>query len=328
MLGGGDELGGGRWGGGAEVGDEVGDGEVGLVADGGDDGQMRGGDGAGEGLVVEGGEVFDGASAAGDEDEVGAFEVLVEPADAGNDAARTGRSLHDGGVDEEVEAGVAAADDGDDVADDGPGGGGDDADAVRERREGAFAVGVEEAFICKAALELLEGKLQGTRSARLQGFSDELELASTFVDGDAAADEDGEAVHRFEAEELGLAAEEDDGKLGFAVLEGEVDVAGGGGAAVGDLTFYPDIRVRGFGPVADVGDERANGPDMALRRLWDGSFVENGRLAGSPRRRRGLFGFGWSEEAGLGGALGAGFAAQRGQSVRGGIRVISRGHPE
>jgi hypothetical protein len=73
MLGSGDELGGGGWGGGAEVGDEVGDGEVGLVADGGDDGELAGGDGAGEGLVVEGGEVFERAPATGDEDEVGSF---------------------------------------------------------------------------------------------------------------------------------------------------------------------------------------------------------------------------------------------------------------
>ena len=76
VLGGGDELGGGGGRGGAEVGDEVGDGEVGLVADGGDDGELGGGDGAGEGLVVEAGEVFEGASAAGDEDEVDLFRVL------------------------------------------------------------------------------------------------------------------------------------------------------------------------------------------------------------------------------------------------------------
>src|SRR6185312_10873476 len=45
--------GGGR--GSAEVGDEIGDGEVGFVADGGNDGQIRCGDGAGERFGVEGG---------------------------------------------------------------------------------------------------------------------------------------------------------------------------------------------------------------------------------------------------------------------------------
>ena len=47
-------LGGGGRGGGAEVGDEVGDGEVSLVSDGRDDGEIGGGDDAGEGFVVEG----------------------------------------------------------------------------------------------------------------------------------------------------------------------------------------------------------------------------------------------------------------------------------
>ena len=41
VLGFGDELGGGGGRGGAEVGGEVGDGEVGFVADGGDDGELR-----------------------------------------------------------------------------------------------------------------------------------------------------------------------------------------------------------------------------------------------------------------------------------------------
>ena len=85
------------------------------------------------------------------------------------------------------------------------------------------------------------------------------------VDGDAAADEDGEAVRGAEAEEHGLAAEEHDGELGFAVLESEVDVAGGRGAAVGDLAFDPEVGVVGFDVLADVGDEVADGPDAALR---------------------------------------------------------------
>ncbi len=66
-----------------------------------------------------------------------------------------------------------------------------------------------------------------------------MELAAGLVDGDAAADEDGEAVGGAEAEEEGLAAEEDDGELGFAVLEGEVEVAGGGGA---ELEISPSTQ--------------------------------------------------------------------------------------
>ena len=70
VLGLGDELGGSGGRGGAEVGGEVGDGEVGFVADGGDNGKFAGDDGAGNTLGVEGGEVFEGAAAAGEDDEV------------------------------------------------------------------------------------------------------------------------------------------------------------------------------------------------------------------------------------------------------------------
>src|ERR1700723_2851183 len=66
VLGGGDEFGGGGGSGGAQVGDEVRDGEVGLMSDGRDGGERGRGDGAGEGFVVESGEVFDGPAAASD----------------------------------------------------------------------------------------------------------------------------------------------------------------------------------------------------------------------------------------------------------------------
>ena len=63
-----DEFGGGGGRGGTEVGNEVGDGEVGFVADGGDDGELAGDDGAGDALGVEGGEVFERSAATGEDD--------------------------------------------------------------------------------------------------------------------------------------------------------------------------------------------------------------------------------------------------------------------
>ena len=159
---------------------------------------------------------------------------------------------------------MAAANDGDDVADDSAGGRGDDADALRESRERAFAVGVEEAFCEEAGFELLVGELKRTGAARFHGFGDELELPTALVDGDAAANQNGEAIGRAEAEELRLAAEEDDGELGFAVLEREVDVARRCRAAVGDLAFNPEIGVGGFDVLSNVSDQSANAPDAAL----------------------------------------------------------------
>ena len=59
MLSGGDQFGSSGWCGGAKIRNEIGDGEVGLMADRRDDGNLGGCDGAGERLVVEAGEIFD-----------------------------------------------------------------------------------------------------------------------------------------------------------------------------------------------------------------------------------------------------------------------------
>jgi len=72
-----------------------------------------------------------------------------------------------------------------------------------------------------------------------------------------------EAVLGAEAEEDGLAAEEDDGKLGFRVLEGKVDVAGGSWAEVGDFALDPDVAEVALDEVAGLGNELADEPGAA-----------------------------------------------------------------
>ncbi len=70
LLGADDDLSRRRRGGGAQVGDEIADGEIGLMANGGDDRDAAGGDGARQGLIVEGGKVFDAASAARNDNDI------------------------------------------------------------------------------------------------------------------------------------------------------------------------------------------------------------------------------------------------------------------
>ena len=95
-----------------------------------------------------------------------------------------------------------------------------------------------------------------------------MELPARFVDGDSAANQDGKAILGTEAKELGLAAEEYDGKLRFLVLQGEVNVAGGGWAAVGNLALDPDVLVLLFDLLADAGDEVADAPDATFGGSW------------------------------------------------------------
>jgi hypothetical protein len=111
--------------------------------------------------------------------------------------------------------------------------------------------------------ELFEGELEAAGADWLHCFSDELELAALLVNADFAADADVEAVFWAEAEEDGLAAEEDYGELGFRVFEGEVDVAGGGWAEVGDFAFDPDVTEFGFDDFAGFGDELVDEPGLA-----------------------------------------------------------------
>ena len=172
---------------------------------------------------------------------------------------------------------MAAGDDVEEVANDGAGGRCDDADGAGKCGQRTLAGGVEEAFGLEALLELFEGELQRAGADRLHGFGDELHLAALFVDADAAADQDVEAVFGAEAQQHGLAAEEDDGELGVGVFEGEVDVAGGRGAVVGDFAFDPDVAVLLLDEFADLGDEFADGPDAARWRGLVESEVELGR---------------------------------------------------
>jgi hypothetical protein len=166
------------------------------------------------------------------------------------------------GIDEKVDRGVATAADLDDIAQCRPVQAGDDADAAGELRERAGVV--EEALTAEAGFELLHGGEQSAEAGLLHGFSDELELAAGVVDGELAPQADGVAVFGPEAEELGLAAEEDDGELRVAVLEREVAVAAGCRTPVGDLAFDRDLRVGALDERAEGTDELADGEDVGL----------------------------------------------------------------
>ena len=77
----GDQLGGGRGRGRAQVGDKIGDGEVGFVTYGGDHGKAARCNGAGHALAVEGGQVLQRSAAAGEHNHVHQADgVRVPPA--------------------------------------------------------------------------------------------------------------------------------------------------------------------------------------------------------------------------------------------------------
>ena len=82
--------------------------------------------------------------------------LVAEPVDAGGDLGGAVGALDGGGVDEEVDGGVAAAADLDDVAQGGAVEAGDHADAAGEGWEGALVF--EEAFAAETVFEGLRGR--------------------------------------------------------------------------------------------------------------------------------------------------------------------------
>ena len=133
-----------------------------------------------------------------------------------------------------------------------------------------FAGWVEETARIETLPELLECDLQRASADRLKEFSDDLHLAALLVDGDFATEQDVEAIGGLEAQQRGLLAEEDSGKLRFAIFEGEVDVAGGRGAQVGDFAFDPEVAVFALDVQAHLADEVADFPDPARDRRGGG----------------------------------------------------------
>ena len=153
-----DQLSGGGRSGGAYVGNEIGDGEVGFVADARNDGDGAGGDGPGHFFFVERPEIFERATATREDQHVD-YLLTVEVFDGANDLGRRAFTLHAHRIEGEVHVVEAAAQDANDVAVGRATRRSDEADTAWEERERLFAFGGEEAFGFKALFELIKRQL-------------------------------------------------------------------------------------------------------------------------------------------------------------------------
>src|SRR2546430_1108689 len=123
------EFGRGAGSGSANVRDKICDSEIGFVADAGDDGNFRIEDGAGDNLFVEGPEVFDGAAAAREHQDVDKFS-LIEKSQRTDNFLGGAISLHAHGENGEMHVVKTAAQDANDIADGGTFGRGNETDAA------------------------------------------------------------------------------------------------------------------------------------------------------------------------------------------------------
>jgi|SRR5213593_3890934 len=137
-----DKLGGGGRSGGADIGDKIRDGEIGFVADAGDDGNFGGSDGARHGFFVEGPQIFHGAATAREDENVNEF-LLIEEFQGFDDFFGGAFALDAHGIENEMNILETAAKNADDVADRGALWGSDEADAAGQKRQRFLARRVE-----------------------------------------------------------------------------------------------------------------------------------------------------------------------------------------
>ena len=121
-----------------------------------------------------------------------------------------------------------------------------DAERARVARQRAAPLLVEEALGGELGLEPVEGLEQAADPGRAQRLDAELVVAARLVQGDERACLDAHAVLGAEGEQLRAVAPHRAAHLGRGVLEGEVDMAGGGTDEVGDLAAHPHQGQRGF----------------------------------------------------------------------------------
>ena len=145
--------------------DIVGDGDVRLVTDGGDDGDLRFIDGTRHTLVVERPEVLDGAAAAARDDEVRDL-IPVCVAQRADDLRRGLGSLHAHAEELDLRQRPARAEDAEHIMHRRAGGRGDDGDGLRVFRQRLFVRGIEKPLALQLRLELLKGDVQVARALR------------------------------------------------------------------------------------------------------------------------------------------------------------------
>jgi len=262
----------------AQVGGEVGDGEVDLVAHRAHHRHRAGGHGARDRLVVEGHQVLQRAAAAGQQQRV------VAAAGGGlaqhrHDRRRRLAALHRHRQHLHLHQRPAPRQHAQHVAHRGAGGRGDHAEAAHVAGQGTLARGIEQALGVEPGLQLLELPAQRALAGRLHVLGHQLELAAWLVQADAGAHQHLHAVGGPEAQPAAPGLEHRAAHLRGAVLQGEVQVPRGRPRDVGQLALHPHQRQRVLQQPTHQPVERAGGEDVARGRVVAGRLHGPSSLA-------------------------------------------------
>ena len=206
-----------------QVGDEVGDGEVGFVTDATHDRDRRSSNGPRHPLVIECPKILDAAPAAAHHQHV-ALRALPSDANRAGNALGGPVSLDRSGIDHDRDAGHAAREGGEEIPQRRGFARGGDTDRTGPRWQRTFALGIEEPLALELRLQPLERFVQGSEPGRAESFDVELELAAGFVQRDEGEELNLRTVPGKPVELLGTLPKEDATHLGIPILQGEITV--------------------------------------------------------------------------------------------------------
>jgi hypothetical protein len=164
--------------------------------------------------------------------------------------------------------GIAPLHDVEHVANGRAGGGGGQPDAARKGRQRPFAFSREKALGGELELELFKGGLKRAHALQFHRQHAQLILPARLIDCQLAFQDHLPPVPQGLAVRHRVAAEQHAVDLRAGVFEGEINVAGGLGAAVGDFAGDPDLAELFFQEAADVG--RQFETEKTRRPAWRG----------------------------------------------------------
>jgi hypothetical protein len=194
------------------------------VADGRDDRDRAGGDGAHDLLFVEGPQILDRAAAARDDHQIGLVRHPIEAAHGGRDLRRSPLPLHRHRPDDDM-AGAAIRQAVKNVANDGAGRRSHHADPARQEGQPLLALGIEQAFGGKRPAALVEQGHQRPLPRQFQAIDDDLVFGPARIDGELARRHHFDAVLGAEAQHRRASLPDDRVDAGLVVLHREIAVA-------------------------------------------------------------------------------------------------------
>ena len=243
------------------------------MSHGGDHRDLRGVDGPGHPLVIEGPQVLHGPAAPAGDEHVAQLPAVGVP-DGAHDLRWGLRPLDPHRQQQHLGDGIAPAQNADHIVDRRPGAAGNDGDALGVQRQRLLVSRVKQPLLLELLLQLLKGHIQVPYPVRRQLGAVQLICTVPGKHADPAEYHGLHAVFRPEPQLHGAGLEHDAPQGALSVLQGEVVVAGGIDLVVGQLA--PDVKSgelrRAVDQVLDKTVDLGHGKNMLLIQWGRSSF--------------------------------------------------------